>query len=142
MKINNKKDGKEFFENFFREYSKKYKIFLFKGDLGSGKTFYISHIIGGFKKKQYINSPTYTIMNTYNDEKPYFFHADLYRLENVEDVFETGIVDLLNEDGFFLIEWPDRFLELFNNFPYVLIEITEGIHEEEREVKISENIIH
>lgn len=142
MKINDREHGKQVFGEIFKKYCDKYRIFLLKGDLGSGKTFYISHIIGLYKPDEYVNSPTYTIMNSYDEKSPFFYHADLYRLDDMNDLLETGLVDMLGDEGFFLIEWPDRFMELFEKHNYILIDIKEGQAEEEREVQIIENTLY
>lgn len=141
FKINDLEEGLNIINKVFSEYKEKSKIFLFRGDLGTGKTTYISSIIKDMKDEKYVNSPTYTIINSYMKDDPIVYHADLYRLEDEEDVFETGLVDMLEEEAFFFIEWPDRFLDIFKNFNYVLIDIKNNENKHERELEIIENII-
>lgn len=85
-------------------------IILFTGELGGGKTTFISGIAVGLGIKEDLSSPSFTILNEYNiDDRMKLIHADLYRLEKIEDINGTGLEDYIY-DGFSIIcvEWGDR----------------------------------
>ena len=69
-------------------------IVLFTGELGGGKTTFISGLAGGFGLGENLSSPSFTILNEYRiDNTRKFIHADLYRLENTEEIGGTGLED-------------------------------------------------
>jgi tRNA threonylcarbamoyladenosine biosynthesis protein TsaE len=82
-------------------------ILCLYGDLGVGKTSFsrafIRHILNN--PLENVPSPTYTLVQTYNDEK--IWHFDLYRLDNANQLYDIGWEDALNAD-ICLIEWPER----------------------------------
>jgi len=82
-------------------------IFL-AGDLGSGKTRFVKCIAGamGIEESQ-VRSPSFTIVNVYPGHPLTLFHADLFRLHNKEEVWETGLMELLDERSVLAIEWPE-----------------------------------
>ena len=80
-------------------------IFL-KGEMGVGKTLITSGIVRGLGLKDDVSSPTYTIVNEYHDPKT-VYHFDLYRLNNVDELYEMGFEDYLCDDAGLIFEWPD-----------------------------------
>jgi tRNA threonylcarbamoyladenosine biosynthesis protein TsaE len=85
-------------------------IILFTGELGGGKTTFISGIAAGLGLKEDLSSPSFTILNEYHiDGRLKFVHVDLYRLENIDDINGIGLEDYIY-DGFSIIcvEWGDR----------------------------------
>ena len=85
-------------------------IILFTGELGGGKTTFISGLAEGFGLGKNLSSPSFTILNEYhinNNRK--FIHADLYRLENIKEIDRIGLDDYFY-DGISIIcvEWGDR----------------------------------
>lgn len=81
------------------------------GPLGSGKTVLVRGICEGLGVPSLdISSPTFAIVNTYAGRVP-VLHVDLYRVESLEEVEATGMLDLA-DDAITLIEWIDRVLEL------------------------------
>ena len=84
-------------------------IFCLNGDLGAGKTafakFFIQHLT---TKNTVVASPTFSIMQTYFNEKlGELYHMDLYRINSLEDLFELGIEEIL-ANYMCLIEWSDK----------------------------------
>ncbi|MBQ6268515.1 MAG: tRNA (adenosine(37)-N6)-threonylcarbamoyltransferase complex ATPase subunit type 1 TsaE [Bacteroidetes bacterium] len=118
---------------------------LFYGDLGVGKTEFIKSICSFFNVQQVVASPTFTIVNQYEGEKdgmPFnFFHIDLYRIKNQEELINLGFEDYLYSSEFVkLIEWSENSFNLISKYDYS-IEITADDNEEcTRHIKISKNI--
>jgi tRNA threonylcarbamoyladenosine biosynthesis protein TsaE len=81
-------------------------IICLTGDLGAGKTAFTKGIGAGLDIKEFITSPTYTIINEYNGNIP-LFHFDVYRLEGVEEMYELGYEEYFFGDGAVVIEWAD-----------------------------------
>ncbi len=84
---------------------------LLEGQLGSGKTFLARHIIQtrlAFSGRQEdVPSPSFTLVQTYDDGESEIVHADLYRLNGIGDCIELGLEDAFGT-AICLIEWPDR----------------------------------
>ncbi|MFH2045094.1 MAG: tRNA (adenosine(37)-N6)-threonylcarbamoyltransferase complex ATPase subunit type 1 TsaE [Pseudomonadota bacterium] len=83
-------------------------ILALTGELGSGKTSFVQGFAKGLEvpDKFYITSPTYSIIHEYPGRIP-LFHIDLYRLADEDDIFDTGLYEILDRFGVFAIEWPD-----------------------------------
>ncbi len=87
------------------------------GTLGAGKTRFAQGLaLGlGVPEDVYVTSPTFTIINQYACSTPTFegafFHLDLYRLEEPDELMEIGYYDLLRGDGIVAVEWWDNFPE-------------------------------
>ncbi len=79
------------------------------GDLGAGKTRFAQGVARGVgvDPNVYITSPTYTILNEYNGNYP-FYHFDLYRLGGDADIAELGFDEYFHGGGVCLVEWADR----------------------------------
>ena len=85
---------------------KKGSIVTFRGDLGSGKTFFCRHIIKclcGTDTK--VVSPTFNLLQIYQAKNFEIYHFDLYRLKHLEEIYELGIEEAL-AGHVCLIEWP------------------------------------
>jgi tRNA threonylcarbamoyladenosine biosynthesis protein TsaE len=85
-------------------------IILFTGELGGGKTTFISGIAAGLGLREDLSSPSFTILNEYHiSGQMKLVHADLYRLDNIYDISGTGLEDYIY-DGYSItcVEWGDR----------------------------------
>ena len=78
-------------------------VITLTGDLGAGKTTFTKGIGKGLGVKRIINSPTFTIVKTYQGEKP-LYHIDAYRLEDQEE--DIGFDEYFYGDGITVVEWP------------------------------------
>ena len=76
------------------------------GDLGTGKTALTNGIAVGLDIKEYITSPTFTIVNEYMGRIP-LFHFDVYRIADSEEMYEIGFEEYLDGNGVVVIEWAD-----------------------------------
>jgi tRNA threonylcarbamoyladenosine biosynthesis protein TsaE len=100
------------------------KIWVFKGQMGAGKTTLIKSIAEEFGIKEKVSSPTFSLVNEYqNDKNETFYHFDFYRVDLPEEVLEIGIDEYFYSGNYCWIEWAERIPEFVpNNF--LLIEIT------------------
>lgn len=84
---------------------------MIHGDLGAGKTTFVQSLCRTLNCSSAANSPTYSIVNQYdghwNDKPVIIHHIDLYRLESLEECFQIGIEEYLDDDSFCFIEWPE-----------------------------------
>lgn len=93
----------------------KTKTLLFYGDMGVGKTTLIKTIVKVLGSSDEVCSPTFSIVNEYklNDDKIY--HFDLYRINDIEEVYNFGIEDYLDSDYWKFIEWPEKIQPIIND---------------------------
>jgi tRNA threonylcarbamoyladenosine biosynthesis protein TsaE len=90
-------------------------ILLLSGDVGAGKTTFVSFFCKTFSIES-VQSPTYSVHHRYSSPEVIIDHFDLYRLETEEEVESSGFYDLLADKADYkIIEWPDR-IE-FENYP-------------------------
>ena len=80
-------------------------IIILSGDLGSGKTKFTEGILSYFDLENEISSPTFTIVNEYNNKIP-IYHFDVYRLSDVDEFFAIGGEEYL-QNGICIIEWGE-----------------------------------
>ncbi|MEG2441384.1 MAG: tRNA (adenosine(37)-N6)-threonylcarbamoyltransferase complex ATPase subunit type 1 TsaE [Acetivibrio sp.] len=87
-------------------------IFLLIGELGVGKTVFTQGFAAGLKIKEPISSPTFTIIQEYEDGRLPFYHFDVYRIGDLEEMEEIGYQDYFYGEGVCLIEWANLIKEL------------------------------
>lgn len=85
----------------------KHNILLLKGNLGAGKTTFTQFLLKNLGSEDEVNSPTYSIVNEYSSPKGKIYHFDLYRLKNIEEVYDIGIEEYLDNAFLCVIEWPE-----------------------------------
>jgi tRNA threonylcarbamoyladenosine biosynthesis protein TsaE len=108
------------------------------GDLGSGKTVFVQGLANGLEisKDYHITSPTYTLINAYTGRLP-LFHVDLYRIDNLDDLGETGFYEILHNEGVVAIEWADKIhQDILPEHVRILFEI---LDDESRKIRIMAN---
>ena len=82
------------------------------GDLGAGKTVFAQGFAAGLKITEPVNSPTFTIVQIYEEGRLPLYHFDVYRIGDPEEMEEIGYEDYFYGDGVTLIEWAERIREL------------------------------
>jgi tRNA threonylcarbamoyladenosine biosynthesis protein TsaE len=89
-------------------------VVLLVGDLGAGKTTLAKGIVQGLgaAAPEEVTSPTYTLIHEYTGERK-VYHIDLYRLETASEAAALGIDELMDGNAVLLIEWGERFPELW-----------------------------
>ena len=98
------------------------KIILFEGDLGSGKTTLIKNLCYELGSIDNVSSPTFPILNIYDNKKNKIYHADLYRVENIKDLNEIGFFDIVNTNDWLFVEWPKKIIDLIDK-PFSIVNI-------------------
>jgi tRNA threonylcarbamoyladenosine biosynthesis protein TsaE len=81
-------------------------ILSLNGDLGAGKTHFTKGLAEGLEVKDYITSPSFTILNEYEGRLT-LYHFDVYRIEDISEMYEIGFEDYINGEGVCVIEWGD-----------------------------------
>ncbi|MBU1122193.1 MAG: tRNA (adenosine(37)-N6)-threonylcarbamoyltransferase complex ATPase subunit type 1 TsaE [Candidatus Omnitrophota bacterium] len=84
-------------------------IILLEGDLGGGKTTFVSGVLEGFGYRKKTQSPSFTLVRQYKVRKLDIYHIDLYRLMKGDDIFNLGVEEYMYKFGYcFLIEWGEK----------------------------------
>ena len=87
-------------------------VFTLTGDLGVGKTVFAQGLAEGLGITEPINSPTFTIVQVYDEGRLPFYHFDVYRIGDVEEMDEIGYEDYFYGDGVCLVEWAELIEEI------------------------------
>lgn len=82
-------------------------VLLLKGDLGAGKTTFTQGLANGLNVDEFVNSPTFVIINEYFSGKLPLYHMDLYRLDNESQLYDLGVEEYFYGNGVSVVEWPD-----------------------------------
>ncbi len=87
-------------------------VYCLEGDLGVGKTVFAQGFARGIGVDGPVNSPTFTILQQYEDGRMPLYHFDVYRIGDVEEMEEIGYEDCFFGEGVCLIEWPSLIREI------------------------------
>ena len=88
------------------------KVILFKGEMGVGKTTLIKCLCAEIGVEDRITSPTFSLVNEYASPNGPVYHFDLYRLNNVEELYDIGYEEYLYSGYLCLVEWPEKAMDL------------------------------
>ena len=88
------------------------QIFALIGDLGVGKTIFTKGMAAGLGISEPVNSPTFTIVQVYEEGRMPFYHFDVYRIGDVEEMEEIGFDEYIFGEGVCLIEWANLIEEI------------------------------
>ena len=88
------------------------QIYTLTGDLGVGKTVFTQGVAAGLGITEPVNSPTFTIIQEYEDGRLPFYHFDVYRIGDIEEMDEIGYEDYFYGDGLCMIEWANLIEEI------------------------------
>ena len=116
------------------------EVYALLGDLGVGKTVFTQGFAKGLGITESVSSPTFTIIQEYEEGRLPFYHFDVYRIADVEEMYEIGFDDYIEGDGVCLIEWANLISELLpeditvirieknleKGFDYRMITVTKG----------------
>lgn len=96
------------------------QVFTLVGDLGTGKTVFTKGVAAGLGIEEPVSSPTFTIVQIYEEGRLPFYHFDVYRIGDIEEMDEIGYEDYFYGQGLTMIEWanlieeilPEHYLEI------------------------------
>ena len=113
---------------------KENKIFLFYGDMGSGKTTLIGEVCKGIGVDHH-SSPTYGIINQYlSTNFGDIFHIDCYRFLKESEAINSGLMELLDENEYCFIEWPEK---IQNLLPENCVKVFLNVQNNKREITLT-----
>ncbi|MEN9997231.1 MAG: hypothetical protein RI922_221 [Bacteroidota bacterium] len=88
-------------------------VFAFDGEMGAGKTTFISGLLNAMGIQELEGSPTYSLVNVYDSVMfGKIYHFDVYRLKNEEEAYDIGIEEMLYGGDVCFIEWPEKIANL------------------------------
>lgn len=88
------------------------QLYCLIGDLGVGKTVFTQGLAAGLGITEPVNSPTFTILQIYEEGRIPFYHFDVYRIEEIEEMEEIGYEEYFDGAGVCLIEWANLIEEI------------------------------
>lgn len=92
--------------------AKQGQVYTLNGDLGVGKTVFTQGVAAGLGIQEPVNSPTFTIVQVYEGGRLPFYHFDVYRIGDVEEMEEIGYQDYFYGEGLCMIEWAQLISEI------------------------------
>ncbi len=114
-------------------------VIALSGDLGTGKTVFAKGFAAGLGITGLVSSPTYTIVQQYDDGRLPLYHFDVYRINDPSEIEETGFDDCISGAGVTLIEWEDSIRDIIpENAIWITLEkdIEKGF--DHRKVKVED----
>lgn len=111
-------------------------VWLFRGQMGAGKTTLSKELIKQLGVAASVQSPTFSLVNEYQSKDGQsIYHFDLYRLKNVQEALAIGIEEYLDSGNYCIIEWPEQAEDLWD-FPHVNFQL-QALNEQERTLTLS-----
>ncbi|MDO6596760.1 tRNA (adenosine(37)-N6)-threonylcarbamoyltransferase complex ATPase subunit type 1 TsaE [Oceanihabitans sp. 2_MG-2023] len=103
------------------------KIILFHGSMGVGKTTLIKALVKAIGSTDEVQSPTYSLVNEYRYNNASIFHFDLYRVNTIDELYNFGFEEYVQQNQWVLIEWPELAVEFMpENTTNVFLELNEN----------------
>ncbi len=113
------------------------EVYCLNGDLGAGKTLFAQGFGAGLGITDPINSPTFTIVQIYDEGRMPLYHFDVYRIADPEEMYEVGFDEYIEGQGVCLIEWSDLIEDILPPHRIdIRIERVPGGGDEERRLRI------
>lgn len=131
--INNLDEMRDFAFEISKKISKE-TVLVLNGDLGAGKTSFTKFLGEALNVQDYITSPSFSLINIYEGDFT-IYHMDLYRLENIDGVYDLGLDDYFFSDAVSIVEWGEKIKEFL---PLNRIEIYfTKLSEDKRELEVN-----
>lgn len=124
-------------QNFAEEFATKLKpgdVLCMYGDLGAGKTAFVQGLAKGLLVTDYVNSPTFTIVNEYEGKIP-LYHFDVYRISDSFEMYDIGFDEYIDGDGICVIEWAELIEDILPD-SYYKITITKEDDADKRKITV------
>ena len=112
------------------------RVVAFTGDLGAGKTAFVSGMARSLGVEERVTSPTFTIVNEYEGGRLPLFHFDMYRLGDADELFHIGWEDYLARGGICAVEWSEKVSDALEGA--LRVDIRRGAEETDRIITVSE----
>ena len=121
------------------EKAKAGEVYTLIGDLGVGKTVFTQGVAAGLGIEEPVNSPTFTILQVYDEGRLPFYHFDVYRIGDESEMDEIGFEEYVYGDGVCFIEWADLIKGIIPK-KHTRIEIKKNLEKgyDYREIEITE----
>ena len=110
-------------------------LVLLVGDLGAGKTAFVQGLARGLGVEEQVTSPTFTIVQEYEGRLP-LAHVDVYRLDRIQDLYDLGFDELVDDDRVTVVEWGDL-VEQAVPAEHLIVRIEPGDADTERVLELS-----
>ena len=104
------------------------EVVTLSGALGMGKTVFAKGFAAGLGIRTPVSSPTFTIMNQYNEGRLPMYHFDVYRVETEDEMYDVGYREYFYGQGVCLIEWPEKIKSLLPD-NYIKVEFHRSLSE-------------
>lgn len=115
-------------------------IVCLDGELGAGKTVMVKGITQALGVKEYVTSPTFTIVNEYKGKMP-VYHLDVYRLGDIDELYDIGFDDYI-DNGIMLIEWADNIKSAIpDKAVWIYIKYTDDLNKRIIDIKANDKFI-
>ena len=89
------------------------EVIVLNGELGAGKTTFTKSLAKALGIDEPVTSPTFTLMNQYQGKNLKLYHFDMYRIEDIDEILETGLTEYFgNTDAVCVIEWAENIKQL------------------------------
>lgn len=111
------------------------RVVAFTGDLGAGKTAFVSGMARTLGVEERVTSPTFTVVNEYEGGRLPLFHFDMYRLDSADELFHIGWEDYLARGGICAVEWSENVEEAIES-DAVRVSIVRGDGDDDRIITI------
>ena len=111
------------------------RVVAFTGDLGAGKTAFVSGMARALGVEKRVTSPTFTIVNEYEGGRLPLFHFDMYRLDSADELFHVGWEDYLARGGVCAVEWSENVAEAIED-DAVRVSIVRGDGDNDRVITV------
>lgn len=113
------------------------KVVAFHGEMGSGKTTFISAVCKRLGVNDNISSPTFSIINSYKTgEDEIIYHMDLYRIKDEMEAIAAGVDDCLYSGQWCLVEWPEKAPLLFSENTVHIYLVSTGINTRKLQINL------
>ncbi len=89
-----------------------YKIWLFEGAMGAGKTTLIKAVCEAMGVADLVSSPTFSLVNEYEAREGTIYHFDFYRIKNEEEAMDIGVEEYFYSGNYCFLEWPSKIISL------------------------------
>ena len=113
------------------------QVITLTGDLGVGKTVFTQGLAKGLGIEEPVNSPTFTIVQVYDEGRLPLYHFDVYRIADSDEMYEIGYEEYVYGDGVSVIEWPQLIDDILPENRYdVTISKDYSRHDNYRKIEI------